>query len=152
MMDEKRQVLVGSLGRLLADHISLKYQARAFLWSAKWSSCATKEALVRDDFDRLSVMVDDIGYRIVNVGGHPPMTLNEIARLASQPTRTPPSESRSPFDEIGFGHHMILDDIGFIESIAVADCADEARGLLEGLTEEHTQLCAAYAAETGRET
>lgn len=132
-------LLIGSLKRLLADHIALEHMARAFLWC---KPDAPYRALVQADLLSLSDMTDDIGCTIVSEEGRPPVLLSELAALASEIGL---DQDMAPVAALAQGHCVILDDIDLLRKVSAVGHSERAEQLLNALWAEHETLRAAYA-------
>ncbi|KUJ81379.1 hypothetical protein [Ruegeria profundi] len=137
-------LLIGSLKRLLADHVALEHMARTFLW--RRPDVPFRE-LVQADFFRLAEMTDDIGCTIVSEEGCPPILLSELATLASEIDL---AKDMAPVAALAQGHCLILDDIDLLRKVSAVGHSERAEQLLNSLWVEHEALRAAYAGHEDR--
>lgn len=144
--------MIGGLIRLFAEHLSLEFHARVFLWFANRYPRPSREALVRRDLAQLGGMVDRLAGQIEAEGAPAPISAPDLLKLSSEwpPPGVSPKGCR--FGALALGHSQIVADIAFLEAVGDTRSSPKICDLLTDLSAQHREMRKAYAAEGIHET
>lgn len=136
MADGQRTVALG-LFRLLATHITLWHQIGATLWNAPLGRTPAVNALLQKDRDSVRGMIDRIGSTCSAMKEPVPADMQRFLPLSSLKYSSAEWGREPSIQLIKDGHHQIINDIDFLETVYSSEEIDIVEQFLQRLRSNH---------------